>query len=114
MKIAATFKSFALSSALAVVLSVRADEMHTPGKGTAEPKGILAPLHKKYTTGSLSEAKSKLNYLKLRDGWAWVRDRGRRSACQAIVPCLRDAGWRSEVRGRTTKSDKRSEQVIAS
>ena len=30
-------------------------------------------LHKEYTTGSGSEAKFKVNYLKVHNGWAWIK-----------------------------------------
>ena len=69
----ATFKFLLLSSALALVHSVRADEIHTPGEGTAERKAILAALHKEYNTGSGSAVKFKVNYLKVHDGWAWIK-----------------------------------------
>jgi hypothetical protein len=73
MKIAATFKFLLLTSALVLVESVRADEVHTPAEGTAERKGVLARLHKEYTTGSGSAVKFKVNYLKVHDGWAWIQ-----------------------------------------
>lgn len=73
MKIAATFRFLLLSSALVLVQSARADEIHTPAEGTAERKAILAALHKEYTTGSGSTVKFKVNYLKVHDGWAWIK-----------------------------------------
>ena len=66
------FKFLLISSALVLVQSVRADEVHTPPAGSAERKGILAALHKEYTTGSGSAVKFKVNYLKVHDGWAWI------------------------------------------
>jgi hypothetical protein len=67
------FKFLLVSAALVLVASVRADEIHTPGEGSAERKGILAALHKEYTTGSGSAVKFKVNYLKVHDGWAWIK-----------------------------------------
>ena len=72
MNIAAPFRFLLLISALALLQGALADEVHTPAEGTAERKGILAALHKEYTTGSGSAAKFKVNYLKVHDGWAWI------------------------------------------
>src|SRR5262249_44335542 len=50
-----------------------ADKIHTPGVGTAEPTAILDVLHREYTTGSGSKVKFKVNYLKVHNGWAWIK-----------------------------------------
>ena len=73
MRIAAMFRFLLLSSALLLVQSVKADEVHAPGEGNAERKGILAALHQEYTTGSGSAVKFKVNYLTVHDGWAWIK-----------------------------------------
>lgn len=65
------FRFLLLSCALVLVQSVRANEIHTPDEGTR--KAILAALHKEYTTGSGSAVKFKVNYLKVHDGWAWIK-----------------------------------------
>lgn len=54
------------------VQPVMADELHTPGEGTAERKAILQALHEEYTTGSGSQAEFQVNYLKVHNGWAWI------------------------------------------
>lgn len=60
----------------AIATTVRAeeqgDDVHTPKAGSAERDGILAALHKEYTTGSGSAVKFKVNYLKVHGDWAWV------------------------------------------
>ena len=67
------FKALLVSSALILTRSVIADENHTPAEGTAERTAILAALHKEYTTGSGSAVRFKVNYLKVHDGWAWIK-----------------------------------------
>lgn len=49
-----------------------AQGVHTPKAGSVERNGILASLHKEYTTGSGSAVKFQVNYLKVHGDWAWI------------------------------------------
>lgn len=49
------------------------DQIHTPGVGTEERTAILDVLHHEYQTGSGSRVKFKVNYLKVHNGWAWIK-----------------------------------------
>ena len=46
--------------------------VHTPKASSGERNGILAALHKEYTTGSGSAVKFQVNYLKVHGDWAWI------------------------------------------
>jgi hypothetical protein len=50
-----------------------ADELHTPGSGDPQRTAILDTLHQAYTTGSGPKVKFLVKYLKVHNGWAWIK-----------------------------------------
>jgi len=54
-------------------LSAFADEVHTPAGGDPQRTAILDTLHHTYTTGSGPNVRFLVKYLKVHDGWAWIK-----------------------------------------
>jgi hypothetical protein len=76
MKIIPFTKTCALVGVLLILASnpnAPADETHAPGSGDPQRTAILDTLHHAYTTGSGPNVKFLVKYLKVHNGWAWIK-----------------------------------------